>query len=456
MNTLNILSYDVGGSGGKVQLGRFDGERLTSETVSRCLNSTVNLLGEQYWDFLNMVQLRDDGVARAAAMVSGEIAAVGTTVFGNSFVFLDQQGRPFSLAYGVYPKRVDPALEEVGRRIPLRQMHFQTGAEIRNYITACQLMAYRVHGEEDLLDRAHRIVLFPDALNYTLSGEIQAEITAASVGGMYNPATRAWDGEILCALALPAEKLPPITEPLTIQGQMSPDVCARLGIAPGAKVVNAAGHDTASAVYALPAMNDTMFLSLGTMALIGCEVDHVIANEQSFAARLACCAAPDGQNVLVSAIRCMWHLEKCRTYYAARGEAMDYDRIIEWVRGEPEMERIIDLDDDDYLMHSHDLPRIIAEYCARTGQKPITRKSELFRCLFGSVAWAVAREYAVISEIFGAETRSGLRTGRRRAQRVFDAAAGGCVGMRDARASVRGDFLRCTVGAAGGTGRAEG
>lgn len=401
MNTLNLISYDVGGSGGKVQLGRFDGNSLQSETVSRYHNSTIAVFSDQYWDFLKMVEARDQGVARAAAQLSGQIASLATTTFGNGFILLDHRGRPFSMSYGVYPERLNPALQAVDHALPLRELHYRTGAEVRNYITAVQLKAYHVHDEPELLDYADRILLYPDALNYTLSGVLQAECTAASVGGLYNPRQQNWDAHIMNSLGYPISKFAPIVPCLTVQGEVRRDVSSRLGMKPGARVVNAAGHDTASAVYALPAMNDTMFISLGTMALIGCEVDHLIANEKTYAARLANCGSPDGQNILMSAIRCMWHLEKCREYFAARGEAVDYAQIIEWARQEPEMQRVIDLDDDDYLSSPHDIPRLIATYCEKTGQRPIRSRAELFRCLFDSIVWAVAREYAVICDASG-------------------------------------------------------
>lgn len=401
MKTLNVISYDVGGSGGKVQMGRFDGQRLASETVSRYHNSTIGIFSEQYWDFLKMVEARNQGVAKAAAQTSGQIASIGTTTFGNGFVLLDRRGNPFSLTYGIYPERLDPALQAVDRAIPLQELHFRTGAEIRNYITAVQAMAFRVHGEDALMEYADKLILFPDALNYTLSGVMQAECTAASVGGLYSPLQKNWDSYVMDKLNFPMSRFAPIVPCLTVQGPVREDVCARLGINRGAQVVNAAGHDTASAVYALPAMNNTVFISLGTMALIGCEVDHLIANEKTYAARLANCGSPDDHNILMSAIRCMWHLEKCREYYAARGEVIEYDQMIQWAKQVLEMQRVIDLDDDDYLSNPHDIPRLISAYCEKTGQKRIESKAELFRCLFDSIVWAVAREYAVICDASG-------------------------------------------------------
>ncbi len=66
----------------------------------------------------------------------------------------------------------------------------------------------------------------------------------------------------------------PITEPGTIRGTLLPQIARETGVGE-VPVVAVAGHDTASAVAAVPAQDDDFaYISSGTWSLVGIETPN--------------------------------------------------------------------------------------------------------------------------------------------------------------------------------------
>lgn len=76
-----MLAADYGASGGRVMLGRFDGEKISLGEVHRFANEPVILNGKDrstmYWDFLRLFHELKTGITRAGIMQgrSGRISA---------------------------------------------------------------------------------------------------------------------------------------------------------------------------------------------------------------------------------------------------------------------------------------------------------------------------------------------------------------------------------------------
>src|SRR5690242_19005509 len=88
--TMNCIAFDLGGSGGKILLGRFDGERLNIENIHRFDNAPCALNGGLYWDILQIDQQMNIGIKKAAMQTSDGIASLGIDSFSNDFAFIDR------------------------------------------------------------------------------------------------------------------------------------------------------------------------------------------------------------------------------------------------------------------------------------------------------------------------------------------------------------------------------
>ena len=73
-----------------------------------------------------------------------------------------------------------------------------------------------------------------------------------------------------------------MTHPATIIGTLTEEVQKITGLN-AVPVIAVAGHDTASAVAAVPAKNEEFaYLSSGTWSLMGIETKNAIINEKSY------------------------------------------------------------------------------------------------------------------------------------------------------------------------------
>ena len=114
------------------------------------------------------------------------------------------------------------------------------------------------------LKQAEKILFMPDALTYTLTGRAICEYTIASTSEMLNPETGDLDETLLASIGLRREQFGELTHPGTIVGTLTPEVQKLTGLVP-VPVVAVAGHDTASAVAAVPARDEHFaYLSSGT------------------------------------------------------------------------------------------------------------------------------------------------------------------------------------------------
>jgi sugar (pentulose or hexulose) kinase len=113
----------------------------------------------------------------------------------------------------------------------------------------------------------------PDYINYMLSGKKYAEYTIASTTGLADPLTRNWSWKLIDAFGLPGNIFPEMIEPGRKPGVLRPSIAELLGLNKNIPVFACAGHDTASAVAAIPALKENWaFLSSGTWSLMGIEL----------------------------------------------------------------------------------------------------------------------------------------------------------------------------------------
>lgn len=121
----------------------------------------------------------------------------------------------------------------------------------------------------------------PDALSWMLTGEAVCEYTIASTSQMLNPRTGDLDERLLESVGLTREHFGRLVQPGTRIGVLTEEVQKMTGLGP-VPVIAVAGHDTASAVAAVPAKDKNFaYLSSGTWSLMGIETPEAIINDQS-------------------------------------------------------------------------------------------------------------------------------------------------------------------------------
>ncbi len=162
-------------------------------------------------------------------------------------------------------------------------------------------------------------------------------------------------------------------------------------------VIAIAGHDTGSAVAAVPAANENfVYLSSGTWSLMGIEVKDPIITERSAELNFTSEGGIEGTTRFLKNITGMWVVEQCLQAWKKEGTSYSYPEMVALAEAAPEFVCFIDPDDAAFVAPAN-MPEAIREYCHRTGQKEPANHGEMIRMIFESLAL----KYKKTLDVFG-------------------------------------------------------
>ena len=128
-----------------------------------------------------------------------------------------------------------------------------------------------------------------------------------------------------------------------------------------------AGHDTASAVAAVPADGRFAFLSSGTWSLLGTELERPIVDERALAWNFTNEGGIGGTYRLLRNIMGLWLVEGCRRAWERQGRWPGYEAMAAATLDAPAFQATIDPNDPSFL-NPVDMPDAVAAFCGATGQ----------------------------------------------------------------------------------------
>jgi rhamnulokinase len=384
-------AIDLGAGSGRVVVGRLRGERIELEVVHRFANQPRAVAGHERWDVAGLFDGIRAGLARVAA-AGTELRSLGVDTWGVDYALLDERGALLEDPVCYRDDRTAGAIAAVRTIVPDGELFARTGVQQQPFNTLYQLFAQRCAGAWPA--RAARLLLMPDLFHFLLTGARTSERTIASTTQLLNAQTRAWDGELLARLDLPADVFGPLIEPGTVIGR----VRAEHGLPPW-NVVAPAAHDTASAVAGAPLRAGFAFLSSGTWSLLGVETPAPVLGEAARSANLTNEAGAGGRNRLLANIMGLWILEECRREWGVEHEALLAD-----VARAPAFAGVIQPDDACFF-HPSSMGAAVRSFLEETSQTAPSDPGTLARIVLESLALRYA------SVVDALERASGQRIG---------------------------------------------
>lgn len=382
---LKILAFDIGASSGRTILGVFDGEKISLEEIHRFPNDPVNIRGNLYWDILRLFYEIKRGIIKCVNEGHGDIASIGIDTWGVDFGLLDEQGNLLGNPYHYRDIRTEGMMEEAFKRVPKEEIFRQTGIQFIWFNTLYQLLSMKAK-KVPILDKAKTLLLMPDLLNYFLTGVKSTEFTNATTTQMFNPITENWAKEMLENMAIPTEILTDIVHPGTIVGELSPEICAEVGIK-AVPVISVASHDTGSAVASVPVIRkeDYVYISCGTWSLMGVESDEPVINEKSLALNFTNEGGVNNTIRFLKNIMGLWLVQESRRQWQREGEDLSFAELEKaaW-KAEPFVS-FIDPDHSSFATPGN-MPQRIKEFCNKLGQPVPENKGAIVRCIAQSLA----------------------------------------------------------------------
>jgi rhamnulokinase len=382
-NKKYFFAVDLGATSGRTIVGKLADGEIELEELTRFDNTLIEVTGHFYWDIFALYNEVIRGL-RLAAERKIPVQSIGVDTWGCDFVYVGDDGQILRnpMAYRD-PHTFGTMDSYFANAISKQKVYEKTGIQFMNFNSLFQIYQMR-QDNNTALRHAAKILFMPDALSYMLTGKSVCEYTVASTSQILNPVTKDLDEELVASLGLSRDQFGPMTKPGTVIGKLTPEVQKVTGL-PAIPVVAVAGHDTASAVAAVPAKDEKFaYLSSGTWSLMGIETPNAIINESSFAKNFTNEGGIEGTTRFLKNICGMWIYERCRSEWPdARN--MGHAELQQGLLDVEAFRSIIN-PDDDMFVNPDSMVEAINQYCENTGQPVPRTHAEYCRCIFDSLA----------------------------------------------------------------------
>ncbi len=390
-----FFAVDLGATSGRTIIGRLDGNKLELEELTRFANPIIETSGHFYWDIYALYHEIIKGLCLVAKN-NIPIRSIGIDTWGVDFVFVGKDGELLRNPYSYRDPHTTGAPEDYFTHIPRQHVYDITGIQIMNFNSLFQLYTLHTH-HCSALEAADKILFVPDCLSYMLTGRMITEYTIASTSQMLNPRTKRFEKELLDSVGVSEEQFGEFVYPSAIIGTLTEEVKKITGLG-DIPVVAVAGHDTASAVAAVPASNENFaYLSSGTWSLMGIEVKDAIISLESSARNFTNEGGIEGTTRFLKNICGMWLLERCRKEWEATSN-YSYGELIEAALAVSAFRSLINPDAPCFA-NPTSMVDAIQHYCRETSQPVPETYGELTRCIFDSLALRYKQVFGYLKQM---------------------------------------------------------
>lgn len=392
MKKYYFVAFDLGATSGRSILGALTADgKLTTKDLTRFPNQMMPLNGHLHWNIYSLFEELKRGL-REVARLGIAPTSIGIDTWGVDYMCLATDGSIIGLPYTYRDSKTIGASDRFFNNVmSATQLYGSTGIQHLDFNTVFQLNEHR--NDFSHLNAA-KFVFLPDALGYMLTGNIVTEYTIASTGALIDAYKQDLDNWILENLGLDTSRFGKLVMPGHVVGNLKAEIAEETGLE-RVPVVAVAGHDTASAVAAIPALDRNFaYLSSGTWSLMGIETDAPVINEMTERHNITNEGGVEGTIRLLKNITGMWIVEQCLKQWKSEGKDYSYPEMVTLAQCSAAV-CTIDPDAPDFVAPTN-MVAAIDEYCRATGQAVPATHGEYIRSIFESLA----RKYAKTLDVF--------------------------------------------------------
>lgn len=389
-----FFAVDLGATSGRTVVGSLADGRVELKELTRFDNALIETGGHIYWDIFALYNEVVKGL-KLAARHRLNIRSIGIDTWGCDFVCVGTDGAILRNPTAYRDPHTFGKMEEYFEQVmDKNKVYAKTGIQFMNFNSLFQLYAMRRAGNT-ALEHADKILFIPDALSYMLTGRSVCEYTVASTSQMLNPQTGELDTELVESVGLHRDQFGTMLHPGTVIGTLTGEVQRLTGLG-AVPVVAVAGHDTASAVAAVPASDlKFAYLSSGTWSLMGIETPQAIINDRSQALNFTNEGGIEGTTRFLKNICGMWLYERCRKEWTDAPQS--HTELQAEAMRQPAFRSLINPDDKMFANPSS-MIEAIRDYCRKTGQHVPDDYAGICRCIFDSLALRYRQVFTWLKE----------------------------------------------------------
>lgn len=391
-----VAAVDLGATSVRVAVVDLAASAPRPEVVHRWAHGPVaHDDGTMRWDWAGILAAVEAGLDRALA--SGPIASIGVDGWGVDHALFDAHGQLVTAPFSYRDERTAD-WQATADRIGREDLYARTGVQLMPINTVFQLAA---HDPEELAAAA-RIVLLPDLVVHHLTGHLGTERSNATTTALVSHATGDWDDDLLAAVGVRRDQLPPIESAGSLAGRWR-----------GVPVHTVGSHDTASAFLGAPGIPGpaAAVVSSGTWVLVGAERPRADVSGAASAANFSNEGGAVGGVRLLKNVVGFWVLERCR---AAWGDT----RVEELVAAAADVEGdvpVVDLDNDSFLS-----PDGVEEAYRSAAGLVGAPRAVVVRSIVESIAAGAAKVVAEVGEVTGVVRDEVLHVGGATRMELFN------------------------------------
>ena len=379
-----FFAVDLGATSGRTIIGSLNDGTLETEEVTRFPNNLIVQGGHYYWDIFALYFEIIRGLKEVARR-GLNITSIGIDTWGVDFVCIGDDNailrNPRAYRDPITFEAMDNYLQH---EVSPREVYDITGIQFLNFNSLFQLYAMQQE-KNAALKNAEKILFVPDALSWMLTDATVCEYTIASTSQMLDPRTKELDERLLKSIGLERQKFGRMVQPGTIIGTLTEDVQRLTGLGP-VPVIAVAGHDTASAVAAVPAKDEQFaYLSSGTWSLMGIETKDAIISDLSFERNFTNEGGIEGTTRFLKNICGMWLYERCRLEWPDDIKQLSHPELQGQAMTVEPFRSLIN-PDDQLFAAPKSMIEAIQQYCRNTQQPVPETPGEICRCIFDSLA----------------------------------------------------------------------
>ncbi len=330
-------------------------------------------------------------IAKVAEEVGGELQGIGLAGQMHGAIFLDRHDEVIRPALLWNDQRTAAQCQAITDRVGPERLNQITGNPALTGFQAPKILWLRDE-EPEAFAKIATILLPKDFIRLRLSGERATDVSDASGTLLLDLKTRSWSAEILDALEIERQWLPPVFESCAQAGEVSRDVASKVGLAPGIRLAAGGGDNAAAAVGNGVVRPGLASCSIGTSGVFFAHAD-TLTPDPSGRLHTFCHAVPDRYHQMGVTLSAGGALRWWRDV-VGRG---DYDELNELAKSAPPgAEGLLFLP---YLTGErtpHMDPRARAMFVGLSSRHGLAHMS---RAVFEGVAFSLRDSFEIMKEL---------------------------------------------------------
>jgi xylulokinase len=276
-----LMAHDLGTTGNKGTL--FDA--ANGKVVAAAFNGYETDYPRPNWaeqdpaDWWRAARDSTRELLTASDVAPGDIAAVSFSGMMNGAVPVDAAGVALRSAIIWADQRATAEAELLAESCGFERVYRRTGHRPGASYTASKMLWIKRH-EPEVYRRTDQVLQAKDYIAHRMSGVFATDYSDASSTNLFDLEQRDWALDIIKAVGLDWQKLPPALPSSTVIGELTPEAAGETGLQAGTPVVIGGGDGACATVGAGSVLPGEAYNYVGSSAWIAVTADQPLYDPQ--------------------------------------------------------------------------------------------------------------------------------------------------------------------------------